>query len=79
MSKLGQVMRKGSRPTWFWLLREHKVSAVDAVPYRVLERDAALSIGDSGGKMLIEEEQPIPADAAASCRAWTALKPIYPT
>ncbi len=37
-----------------WLTRDRDVKAADAVPYRLLERDAALSAGAPGsGNMLI--------------------------
>ena len=41
-------------PTLSWLTRERDVRAADAVPYRLLQRDAALSAGEGGGNMLIE-------------------------
>jgi adenine-specific DNA-methyltransferase len=42
-------------PTLHWLTRERDVKRADAVPYRLLERDAALSVGDAdSGNMLIQ-------------------------
>lgn len=42
-------------PTLSWLTREHDVKAADGVPYRLLERDVALSAGEAGsGNMLIQ-------------------------
>lgn len=42
-------------PTLHWLTRDRDVKAADAVPYRLLERDAALSAGAPGsGNMLIQ-------------------------
>lgn len=42
-------------PTLSWMTREIDVKAADAVPYRLLERDAALSFGDpNSGNMLIQ-------------------------
>lgn len=42
-------------PTLSWLTRERDVKAAECVPYRLLERDAALSIGDAAsGNMLIQ-------------------------
>ena len=41
-------------PILHWLTRDRDVKAADAVPYRLLERDAALSAGAPGsGNMLI--------------------------
>ena len=42
-------------PILHWLTRDRDVKAADAVPYRLLERDAALSAGAPGsGNMLIQ-------------------------
>lgn len=42
-------------PTLSWMTREIDVKAADAVPYRLLERDDALSFGDAdSGNMLIQ-------------------------
>ena len=42
-------------PTLSWLTREKDVKRADAVAYRLLERDAALSVGDAAtGNMLIQ-------------------------
>ncbi len=42
-------------PTLSWLTREIDVKAADAVPYRLLERDEALSFGEADtGNMLIQ-------------------------
>lgn len=42
-------------PTLSWLTREIDVKAADGVPYRLLERDDALSFGDAdSGNMLIQ-------------------------
>ena len=42
-------------PILHWLTRDRDVKAADAVPYRLLERDAALSAGAAGsGNMLIQ-------------------------
>lgn len=42
-------------PTLSWLTRERDVKAAEHVPYRLLERDPALSIGDAAsGNMLIQ-------------------------
>jgi adenine-specific DNA-methyltransferase len=42
-------------PNLHWLTRDRDVKAADAVPYRLLERDAALSAGAPGsGNMLIQ-------------------------
>lgn len=42
-------------PTLSWLTREKDVKSADAVAYRLLERDDALSFGDpASGNMLIQ-------------------------
>jgi adenine-specific DNA-methyltransferase len=42
-------------PTLSWLTRERDMKAVEAVPYRLLERDGSLSAGDAAsGNMLIQ-------------------------
>ena len=42
-------------PTLSWLTRENDVKAADAVPYRLLERDAGLSVGEpDSSNMLIQ-------------------------
>ena len=42
-------------PILHWLTRDRDVKAADAVPYRLLERDGALSAGTPGsGNMLIQ-------------------------
>lgn len=56
-------------PTLSWLTREQDVKAADRVPYRLLERDDALSYGDhDGGNMLIQGD---------NLEALKALLPYY--
>jgi adenine-specific DNA-methyltransferase len=44
-------------PTLSWLTREKDVKRADAVAYRLLERDSALSVGDAAsGNMLIQRD-----------------------
>ena len=56
-------------PILSWLTREQDVKAADRVPYRLLERDDALSYGDhDGGNMLIQGD---------NLEALKALLPYY--
>lgn len=59
-------------PTLDWLTRDKDLRAADAVPYRLLTREASLSVGDandaSAGNMLIEGD---------NLEALKALLPYY--
>ena len=56
-------------PTLNWLNRDDALKAADAVPYRLLTEDAALSVGDAdAGNMLIQGD---------NLAALKSLLPIY--
>jgi adenine-specific DNA-methyltransferase len=63
-----RVLGDGGLPTLDWLTRDKDLRAADAVPYRLLTREASLSVGDDNGNMLIE---------ADNLEALKALLPYY--